>query len=258
MILRGNFLSDTLRMSTNIQMFIPDQSPGPYRIVYLLHGLHGDQGTWLDNSMLSFYAKDYNAVFVMPEVGRSFYLNLKYGRRYFDYISEELPALIGKIFNISAKREDTAAIGYSMGAYGALSLVLNKPEKFSFCGAISPACLYFKPTVDGLRENPDPYLKTGQEAYAVYADMKCAYGEALEYRKDYDVSELVKDFPADKPKPKIYVTCGTEDKLREENLSFAEQMKNLPFDYTYEEWSGAHDWNFFNPALKKSLEFWYR
>jgi len=245
-------------MSTNIQMYIPDHGTGPYRVVYLLHGLHGDQGTWLDYSMLSFYAKEYNAVFVMPEVGRSFYLNLKYGRRYFDYISEELPALTGKIFNISSKREDTAAMGCSMGGYGALSLVLKRPEKFGFCGAISPACLYFKPMLDGLRENPGHYLKSGQEALEVYADFKNAYGESLEYIRDYDIPEMVKDFPADRPKPKIYVTCGTEDKLREENLKFAEQMKNSPFDYTYEEWTGAHDWYFFDSALKKTLEFWHR
>jgi len=257
MILRGNFSSKALHMSTNIQVLIPDQGSEPFRVVYLLHGLHGDQGTWLDYSMLPFYAKEYNAVFVMPEVGRSFYLNLRYGRRYFDYVSDELPGVCRKVFNISSKREDTAAMGCSMGGYGALRLALDKPDLFGFCGAISPACLYFKPMLDGLRTDPDPYLKTGQEAHEVYADFKCAYGESLEYRRDYDIVELVKDFPAGKPKPKIYVTCGTEDNLRKESLSFRDVMKNTGFDYTYEEWAGAHDWYFFNDALKKTLEFWF-
>ena len=90
MILRGNFPSETLHMSTNIQFLIPDKTSGPFRVVYLLHGLHGDQGTWLDNTMLPVYAKEYNAVFVMPEAGRSFYLNLKYGRKYYDFVSDEL------------------------------------------------------------------------------------------------------------------------------------------------------------------------
>jgi putative tributyrin esterase len=30
-------------------------------------------------------------------------------------------------------------------------------------------------------------------------------------------------------------------------------MKNLDFDFTYEEWPGSHDWYFFNEALKKAL-----
>jgi S-formylglutathione hydrolase FrmB len=57
--------------------------------------------------------------------------------------------------------------------------------------------------------------------------------------------------------PKIYVACGVQDDLRKENLTFRDEMKNYDFDFTYEEWPGAHDWYFFNDALKKTLEFWY-
>ena len=257
MILRGNFSSEVLRMSTNIQMLIPDKANAPYRVVYLLHGQHGDQGTWLDNTMLPYYAKKYNAVFVMPEAGRSFYLNQKFGRRYYDYVSDELPAVCRKVFNISAKWEETAVMGCSMGGYGSLKLAFSRPDQFSFCGAISPACLYFKPMLDGLRTDPEPYLKTGQEAHETVKDLKSLYGDDLEYRPDYDIPYLLKCFPANAPKPKIFVTCGTEDNLRKENLVFKDEIKNYDFDYTYQEWSGAHDWYFFNDALKKTLEFWY-
>jgi len=258
MILRGNFLSETMRMGTNLQILIPNETEGPFRVAYLLHGLHGDQGTWLDNTMLPVYSKKYKIIFIMPEAGRSFYLNLKYGRKYFDYMSEELPRISRGIFNISPKREDTAIIGCSMGGYGALRMVLTKPEQFGFCGAISPACLYFKHILDGLRKDPHPYLKTGPEAEETYNDMLSAYGDNLEYRKDTDIVELAKAFPASMPGPKIYVTCGTEDDLRKENLIFREDIKSLNFDYTYEEWTGSHDWFFFNEAMKKTLEFWFQ
>lgn len=278
MILRGDFLSEALHMSTNIQILIPDSAAGmsagmsagtrregvsqacdgePFRVVYLLHGLHGDQGTWLDNTMLPVYAKKYNAVFVMPEAGRSFYLNLKYGRRYYDYVSDELPRVCRKVFNISAERENTAVMGCSMGGYGSLLLALTRPDQFGFCGAIAPACLYFKPMLDGLRENPDPWLKTGPEAQEILTDLRATYGDGLGYRREYDVPELVKDFPAAMPKPWIYTTCGTEDNLRNENISFRDNMKTTGFDFTYEEWAGGHDWYFFNEALVKTLAFWY-
>jgi S-formylglutathione hydrolase FrmB len=190
MILRGNFSSAALCMSTNIQVLIPDKADSPYRVVYLLHGLHGDQGTWLDNTMLPCYAKKYNAAFVMPEAGRSFYLNQKYGRKYYDFVSGELPAVCRKVFNISAKREETAAMGCSMGGYGALKLAFSCPDQFGFCGAISPACLSFKPILDGLRSDPEPYLKTGMEAEEVLKDFRALYGDGLEYRADYDISHL--------------------------------------------------------------------
>ena len=237
-------------------MLIPDWANRPFRIVYLLHGLHGNSATWLDKSMLSEYAKNDNTVFIMPEAGRSFYTNQKYGRRYFDFFNEELPCKCQKIFSISAKREDTAVMGYSMGGYGALRLSLSNPESFGFCGAISPACLYFKPILDKLREDPSPYLKTGPEANEVFKDLRCIYGDGLEYREDYDVVKLAKNFPADKPKPKFYVTCGTEDDLRKENLEFTKMMAGTDFDYTYEEWPGGHEWIFFNEALRKTLEVW--
>ena len=258
MILRGNFLSKILHMSTNIQFFIPHETGGPYRVAYLLHGLHGDQGTWLDNTMLPVIARKYNAIFVMPEAGRSFYLNLKYGRKYFDYVSEELPLICQGIFNTSPKREDTAVMGCSMGGYGALSLGFSRPEQYGFVGAISPACLYFKPILENLRKDPLPYLKTGPEAEETLNDLYSAYGQGLEYRKEYDIISLARDFPPAMPKPRIYACCGTEDKLREENLRFNDDMKPLDFAFSYEEWQGDHEWYFFNEALKRTLENWYK
>jgi len=257
MILRGNFMSEALHMSTNIQALIPEKSGEPFRVVYLLHGLHGDQGTWLDNTMLPVYAKKYNAVFIMPEAGRSFYLNLKYGRKYFNYVNEELPRICRKIFNISSDREDTAVMGCSMGGYGSLLLSLTSPQQFGFCGAISPACLFFKPMLDGVRADPNQLIKHHQEGDELLIDLYATYGDNLEYRKDYDIVELVKNFPSDKPKPRIYAVCGTEDSLRKENVHFSDIMKGTDFDFTYKEWTGDHDWYFFNDALQKTLEYWY-
>jgi S-formylglutathione hydrolase FrmB len=227
-------------------------------VVYLLHWLHGDQGTWVDNTMLPVFAKEYNIIFIMPEAGRSFYYNQKYGRKYYDYVSDELPQICAKIFNISAKREDTAVMGCSMGGHGSLRLALTRPDRFSFCGAISSACIHFKHILDGLRENAGPYLATGPEAEAIVTDLKAIHGENLEYRKDDDIPELVKNFPADTPRPEFYAACGTEDDLRKENVQFVDEMKNAGFDCAYEEWAGGHDWYFFSAALKKALESWHR
>ena len=257
MILRGNFISEILHMGTNVQVLIPETAREPFRVVYLLHGQHGEQGTWIDYTMLPYFSKEYNAVFIMPEASRSFYLNFKYGRKYYDYVTDELPKVCKKIFNISAERENTAVMGCSMGGYGSLILALSKPEQYGFCGAISPACIYFKHILDTLKEDPSSYLETGAEAGEIYTDLLSLYGEGLEYKKEYDIIELIKDFPSASPKPVIYTTCGTEDNLRDENLRFRDEMKNTEFNYTYEEWSGGHEWYFFNEALKKTIEFWY-
>jgi S-formylglutathione hydrolase FrmB len=258
MILRGYFNSEVLHDSENIQFIVPDQGESPYRVVYLLHGLHGNQGTWIDYTMLPYYSKEYNAVFVIPEVGRSFYCNQKYGRKYFSFISEELPEISRNIFNISTRREDTAVMGCSMGGYGALKLALSKPDQFGFCGAIATACVYLKPMLDNLRADPDSFRKKGVEEAEILMDLYTIYGDDLEYLPENDISALAKNFPAGKPMPTIYAACGTEDELREENRRLKDVMKGKAVNFTYEEWSGSHEWHFFNDALKKTLEFWYK
>ena len=256
MILRGSYSSEILRMNTNIQFLFPEKQE-PRRVVYLLHGLHGDQATWTDNSMLPFYAKEYDALFVIPEVGRSFYTDQKYGRKYFSFISDELPLLCKRYFGLAPARENTAAIGYSMGGYGSLRLAFTFPERYGFCGAISPACIYFESILTNLRKDPQPFMNAGAEAVETVKDLYAIYGEGLEYNPDYDIVKLMRNFTEPEKAPGIYVTCGSEDKLSEENRRFRDEIKTRPFDYTYEEWAGAHDWYFFNDAMKKTLEFWY-
>ncbi|GHU82899.1 tributyrin esterase [Spirochaetia bacterium] len=258
MILRGSVYSESLHMHTGINVLVPEKLTGDrYKIAYLLHGLHGNQDTWLENTLLPVYAQTYNTIFVMPEVGRSFYADMKYGHNYFTYISEELPEICGKVFAISAKREDTAIMGCSMGGYGALKAALTKPERFSFCGAISPACLFMGGPLTELRTNSAQWLKIGgPEAGEILRDFYAIFGDDLIFSPDDEILELAQKSNTAPVKPKIYAACGTEDNLYKENLRFKEEIEKLNFDYTFESWKGIHDWYFFDEGLKKTLKAW--
>ena len=146
MILKGNFFSESLEMDTSIAVLIPDglHRDKPYKITYLLHGLKGNHNTWTDYTLLPLYALDYQSIFVMPAVSRSFYTDMYYGQKFFTYVAEELPEVCRQVFNISSKREDTGIIGASMGAYGALKIALTYPEQYGFGGAIASAALFLK------------------------------------------------------------------------------------------------------------------
>jgi S-formylglutathione hydrolase FrmB len=260
MLLRGNVYSDVLHLYTGITIFAPDQhqDENPYKVCYLLHGLHNDQNSWIDSTMLQVFARDYKTMFVLPAVGRSFYADMKHGYNYFSYLVEELPRIVKKVFNISAKREDTAIIGCSMGGYGALKAALARPEQYGFCGAISAACLFIDEQLEGLRKNADYWLKAGgPEAQAILTDFKAAFGEDLSYSDSDEILKLAKKASARAIRPQIYAACGTEDNLQKENLRFKERIEKLNLDYSYEAWTGAHDWYFFNDALKKALEAWH-
>lgn len=69
MILRGNVFSTILEMETEISILFSskfDRNKG-FKVIYLLHGMCGDNNNWIDYTMLPIYANNHNAVFIMPK-----------------------------------------------------------------------------------------------------------------------------------------------------------------------------------------------
>lgn len=256
MILRGSVYSQTLEMDTGITVYIPDKvkPDNPYKTAYLLHGLKGSNGDWINYTMLPVHAGNYDVIFIMPEVARSFYANMKYGLKYYSYITEELPVICQRVFNISSQREDTAIIGNSMGGYGALKCALSQPQQYGYCCAFSPPCLFLHEDMETQRANGYAELKASH-GEQLLTDFKAIFGEELDWDSDYEILAMAKKISSQPLKPKIFTACGTEDYLYADNIRFCREMKKLNFDYTYEEWSGKHDWYFFNEALQRALPF---
>lgn len=76
------------------------------------------------------YADKYGVITVSTNVGNSFYANMAYGERYFDYLSTEVPATIGALISFDITPSNTYILGYSMGGFGALKMGLTFPERF--------------------------------------------------------------------------------------------------------------------------------
>lgn len=256
MILRGTFFSRTLEMETAISVLVPNKSLGakPSKVVYLLHGLCGRSGDWLDYTMLPTYAEAYDAAFIMPEVARSFYTDMVFGQDYFSYIVDELPLVSRNVFNISSRREDTLVIGASMGGYGALKCALSRPGQYGFCAAFSSACLFLKEGIDRQRAEGETEAFRKRYGDRIINDFQSIFGVGLEWKPEYEILELAKGIADQKTKPEIYMACGTEDALRATNERFEAEIKRMPFVFTYEEGKGCHDWDFFSRALAKSLD----
>lgn len=257
MILRGSVFSRTLEMETGLTLILPEsfQEGTSCKVAYLLHGLCGHSGDWADYTMLPSYARDYRVAFIMPEVGRSFYTDMKYGQRYFNYVTEELPGICESVLNLSTGRENVAVIGASMGGYGALKCALSRPEKYGFCCAFSSPCLFLKEGLEAQRtmgETDEFRTAYGEQ---LFKDFQGIYGERLEWKPENDLLEIAKGISEYSEKPSIYLACGTEDRFYVENKRFCEEIGTRGIGFTYEEWAGSHDWVFFNEALKKSLEW---
>ena len=256
MIMRGNIFSKILGMDTGLTVVAPnDPLPdGDYSVAYVLHGLCGNNATWADYSMLPAYAAKGRTVYVLPEVARSFYADMRSGFAYFSYITSELPSLCRSLFRISAKRENTAVIGCSMGGYGALKCALSRPDLYGMCGAFSSPCLFLRDGMEYLRTHRDDPEVIAQYGEKLIMDFTLAFGDDLDWVSENDVLALAEGMKDGGDRPRFYSTCGKEDYFLEDNKKFSRKMVEFGFSYQYETLDGGHNFEFFDKALKRSIE----
>ena len=127
-LLHVNFYSSVLRMASSMDVILPETSQGigvdgqpPWDgksllpALYLLHGTTDDHTIWQRRTSLERYCAGRRLCVIMPNGHLSAYTNQKYGHRYLDFITEELPDICSKMFRISTAREDTFIAGLSMG-----------------------------------------------------------------------------------------------------------------------------------------------
>ena len=136
-MLQCDFFSDVLEVATSMTVLLPqtveaqigvsstdDTGREPPPVLYLLHGLSAAHTAWLRNTSIDRYAAARGLAVVMPQVQRSFYADEVHGGRYWTFLFEELPEVVGSFFRVSGRREDTFVAGLSMGGYGALKWAL--------------------------------------------------------------------------------------------------------------------------------------
>ena len=132
-ILQYHFRSRVLNMSTSITVTIPDQSDGKtpwdktlddiyypgkkYPTIYLCHGGSGDNTTWARNTQVELYGNQKRVMTVGMDLEESFCCDMKVGRNYFTYATEEVPRLVQALFPSSPAREDNFVAGFSMGGH---------------------------------------------------------------------------------------------------------------------------------------------
>lgn len=252
-----DFYSQVLGFGTTMNVILPGDSKTQqdqfqtgkkinYPTLYLLHGLSDDYSIWGRRSSIDRYVRDLNIAVVMPDAGRSFYTDMKHGYDYFKFISQELPAMAESFFPLSPKREDRFIAGLSMGGYGAVKTALTFPEHFAAAASLSGA-VDIKSLSRKLIE--EAYVKDLNEFYNIFGDLEDFCGGPN------DLYSLAKECAHSVLKPKIFLACGTEDFLYEDNLCFKAHLESLPFDFTYKEGPGAHNWNYWDKEIQSIINW---
>ena len=248
-----NFFSETLGLLSSMYVLLPQRTLADaqskrtpkYRTLYLLHGHSDDHTAWMRWSSIEKYADGLNLAMVMPAVHLSFYNDMAYGPAYWQFISEEVPALVRDMFSLSSKREDNFVAGLSMGGYGAFKMALTHPERYAAAASLSGA-------VD---INDVVSVKKGDPLNKVWlVEMRNVFGDLSKVPgSKHDLFALAKKVAKGPLKPRLFQCCGTEDDLYPQNIRFRDAVRKLPLNLTYEEGPGEHNWAYWDKMIQRAL-----
>jgi len=152
---------------------------------------------------------------------------------------KDVVGLVDRTFPVRAERGGRAIGGLSMGGYGAVKLGLKHHETFASVNSHSGALAFARRTPED-RRGPSP------EADAIFGETPKGGAEdpfALAERVDH--GRL----------PALRIDCGKDDFLIEENRSFHQHLDSLHIPHEYEEFSGEHNWAYWDEHVRQAVAF---
>ena len=196
-----------------------------YPVLYLLGGIGNDRNSVFDYTCAQLYAEEYNIAIVSVSGENKFYADGD-GESFSQFLEDELPCLIGGYFPVSKRREDTYIAGLSMGGYGAMLHFLKKPEIYCAVGCFSGAI--------------------GKFAYA-----------ETEAGKDYNIYRLLdKRLGENADLGKIYLSCGSDDFIKDCSLKLKKYLEEKKVGFTWKEIEGyGHEWRFWDGRIEDFIKW---
>ena len=224
-----------------------EASEDSYPVLYLLHGMGGDEDAWqelgravqiLDNEIAQGLATP--MIVVMPNgnalrqaapgfTGDGMYI--AEGQHSVDpenLFVKSFPEIISYVENkyrVKADKEHRAVAGLSMGGGHAWKLGLEYPDSFDYIGMFSPAVRWNGTGVD---ETEDPGL----------------------------TKLLSRQFK--NPPRKYLIAIGNEDFLYDINQAYRKLLDSKGYQYEYEESAGGHTWHNWRNYLTDFLPALFR
>ena len=227
------YKSDAAGINRRLTVYTPagyETSKTKYPVLYVLHGIGGDEDAWvtqgratqiLDNLIARGQAKPMIVVFTNGNISQEAaplenstgYVNPTMNlpqtmEGSFEKAFPEIVKFIDGRYRTIAKKQGRAICGLSMGGFHTLYLSVNYPDMFNYSGMFSAAIGVSDPTVSEMYMNFDVKL-----------DKYFAQKPAL-----------------------LWIGCGKTDFLYQANADFMKKLDQNGFKYTYMETEGGHIW----------------
>ncbi|WP_028114494.1 S-formylglutathione hydrolase [Ferrimonas kyonanensis] len=250
--------ADSLNCSMRFAIFLPPGASNDQRVpvLYWLSGLTCSDENFMHKAGAQRLAAELGVAIVAPDTsprgdkvpddegydlgqGAGFYVNATqapWHRHYrmYDYLVEELPALIEATFPVNDRR---AIAGHSMGGHGALMIGLRNPDRYRSMSAFSPI------------SNPS-LCPWGQKAFGAYLGSDSAAWH------QYDASLLMRDAVNGPP---ALVDQGSSDpylteQLQPQALQAAAKASGYPLQLNLRE-GYDHSYYFIASFIDQHLKF---
>jgi len=228
------YASKGLQEDRRLTVYTPpgyESNKGKYPVLYLLHGMGGDEEAWmplgrasqiLDNLIAAGKAKP--MIVVMPnghtsnaaapgESAKGFY---KIDMMTPDIFTGDMETYFNEIINfteqnyrVKSDAKDRAIAGLSMGGFHSLYISANQPKMFGYVGLFSPAILPPQNKQSPIYMNLDTKLDIQRkQGYQLY-----------------------------------WIAIGKTDFLYKSVTDFRNKLDRSGFKYTYVESDGGHTWS---------------
>lgn len=230
--------------SRRITIYTPpgyESGNSSYPVLYLLHGMGGDEEAWptlgratqiIDNLIAAGKAKP--MIIVMPngnvaqeaapgESSEGFYkpafrlpntMDGKYEETFIDIIN-----FVDKNYRTVRNKSGRAIAGLSMGGFHSFHISRYYPDTFDYVGLFSAAIMPNENVKSGVYENIDEtLLKQKQNGYKLY-----------------------------------WIGIGKDDFLYQANTDFRKKLDGMNFKYAYRESDGGHTWRNWRVYLSEFL-----
>jgi S-formylglutathione hydrolase FrmB len=208
-------------------------------VVYLLHGYSGNYADWVTNAKgFEKLADSYQLIIVCPDGNNSWYWDspVDNNYKYETFVSSELITWIDSKYKTIKNKKGRAITGLSMGGHGALYLAFRHQDVFGAAGSMSGGV-----DIRPFPENWDISKRLGN------------YSQQPEAWEKHTVINLLHLLTT--KSPALIIDCGTDDFFYQVNENLHQQLvyRNIPHDYITR--PGAHDWPYWNNAIKYQLLF---
>lgn len=263
-LIQIDYLSKALSRIVTVHMYLPSDAQNEFtqgnpnyqratKTLFLLHGFSGNSTDWVTGSNAMDLSRKYNLAIVMPSGENSFYINRKgTGNAYETFIVDELFDFVCSNFGLSKLKEDNYIGGLSMGGFGALRLGAKYNHQYGAVFGLSSAMI-----IDDISELTPEDVSNASVKMADYDYYRNTFGD-LTQLKESDINPeyiIANKIAKGENLPPVFMACGTEDSLLENNRRYRDFLQKTDIDLVYHESEGIHDWCFWTAYLEPAIKW---